>query len=239
MRGLEGLSEQMLQEIYMSCLVALASWLQHTPGMAPHLPCSSPTPPHQPSPQAAFYPHCASPQGFCVLVSWPLATQPGRTQGLSTEGEKYPVGSSPALLSPSPSEPPLIFPIPLCQCSQHHAHGTPLDFCPRLLPAPAQAWLPPMAYIHAMRLCLTFSLSAPSQPPHLPRLTLQLAQRALTPSLLNPCCSSCHLRHCQLSSHLPHWTKSISILQPQGAPSTERGLAWHLESLSEQCHSLK
>lgn len=171
MRGLEGLSEQMLQdvasEIYTSCLVALASWLQHTPGMTPHLPCSSPIPPHQPSPQAAFYPHCASPQGFCVLASWPLATLPGRTQGLSTEGEKYPVGSSPALLSPSPSEPPLIFPIPLCQCSQHHARGTPLDFCPRLLLSPSSGLVPTNGlYTRHASLPHIFSLSPfPTTPP--------------------------------------------------------------------------
>lgn len=132
--------QHVASEIHLSCLVVSVSWLQHTPGMAPHLSCSSPTPPHQPSPQAAFYPHCASPQGFCVLVSWLLATQHGRTQGLSNEGENYPVRSSAAL--PSPSEPPLIFPIPLCQCSQHHAHGTPLDFCPPLLPSPSSGLAP-------------------------------------------------------------------------------------------------
>lgn len=216
MRWLEGLSEQMLQHVASEMnLVASASWLQHTPGTAPHLPCSSPTCPHQPSPQAAFYPHRASPQGFCVLVSWLLATQPGRTQGLSTERENYPVGSSPALLSPSPSGPPLIFPIPLCQCSRHHAHGTSLNFCPPLLLSPSSGLAPnngldarhaPLPHLFSLRLLPNL--------PHLLELTLQLAQRALTPNLLNPYCSSCCLCHCQLSSHLPHWTKSVSISQP-------------------------
>lgn len=110
--------------IDLSCLVTSGSQQQHTPTWPLICPIPLKLLPIYHLPGCPL-PHCASPQGLCIFLSWLLATQPSRTQGLSTP----PVGPRTPFLFLLPLEPPLILLIPLCQCSQCHTHDTHLNFC--------------------------------------------------------------------------------------------------------------